>query len=238
VAAAGKGQAVPVRLAAHYQVQIHEDLAQSLSRHQLGVYEVAWLDGILAHPGAAGAGADEGGAAAANSQATATSEESKLEQLVMELVPVGSVAAVAAAAGMAGNAAAGVAALASSGSTATPAAIAAAACAAAGAAAAEAMEINTDSDAAVTAGEQQEAVDAACGDHGGIFIGNVKLSEVKQALASVGISSEFRGGGRLVVGSSLVVRRDGAEGQLLMEGPLCEDYFRVRDVVYGLYNVC
>eukprot|EP00775_Hariotina_reticulata_P011969 gene11969-12112_t len=90
----------------------------------------------------------------------------------------------------------------------------------------------------VTTGEQQEAVDAACGDHGGIFIGNVKLSEVKQALANVGTPSEFRGGGRLVVGGSLVVRRDGPEGQLLMEGPLCEDYFKVRDVVYKLYNVC
>jgi hypothetical protein len=52
------------------------------------------------------------------------------------------------------------------------------------------------------------------------------------------IGRSWFGSWRLVVGGSLVVRRDAPDGQLLMEGPLCEDYFTVRDVVYSQYNVC
>ena len=94
-----------------------------------------------------------------------------------------------------------------------------------------------DGDAAAAAAAADMAA-AAGGDHGGIFLGDVKLSEVKQALAAAGIPCEFAAGGRLVVGGRLSVFRDATAGTLLLEGPLCEDYFAVRDVVYGQYNVC
>ena len=92
---------------------------------------------------------------------------------------------------------------------------------------------------------------------GGVFIGDVKLSEVKQALARAGIPSAFRAGKLLCAGAVVVSRSDGAGGggsgagggsagggsagagagagggALVIEGPLSEEYYRVRDVVYG-----
>lgn len=66
------------------------------------------------------------------------------------------------------------------------------------------------------------------GDHGGIFIGDVKLSEVKQALAKAGISSAFRAGKLLCAGAVVVSRGAGGdEGVLEIEGPLSDDYFRM-----------
>eukprot|EP00877_Chromochloris_zofingiensis_P014690 jgi/Chrzof1/9475/Cz04g04140.t1 len=80
---------------------------------------------------------------------------------------------------------------------------------------------------------------ADAGGHGGIFIGDVKLSEVKQALAAAGIPSGFQSAGALLCAGSVLVRKaPDAEGQLVMEGPLSEDYFKVRDIVYGQYNIC
>ncbi|KAI8462590.1 MAG: beta-lactamase-like protein [Monoraphidium minutum] len=80
---------------------------------------------------------------------------------------------------------------------------------------------------------------AAGGDHGGIFIGDVRLSEVKQALAKAGIASAFRAGKLLCAGAVVVGRGAGGDdGVLEIEGPLSDDYYRVRDVVYGQYQVC
>lgn len=94
-------------------------------------------------------------------------------------------------------------------------------------------------DADMAMGDEAAGDAGVLGDHGGIFIGDVKLSEVKQALAAAGIASEFRAGGVLVCAGVVRVRRgEGGEGQLLMEGPLCDMYYAVRDVVYGQYNIC
>jgi hypothetical protein len=136
-------------------------------------------------------------------------------------------------------------------------AAAAAAAPADGASAAEEGEGDADSNGAgggaaevalelVPAVRDQEDVDmagdagdaGALGDHGGIFIGDVKLSEVKEALAAAGIASEFRAGVLVCAGVVRVKRGEGGQGQLLMEGPLCDNYYAVRDVVYAQYNVC
>ncbi len=91
---------------------------------------------------------------------------------------------------------------------------------------------------------------AAAAQHGGIFIGNVQLSSLKQELAKQGISAEFRMAPAAEAGSSaveralmcagavLVRRAAGAEGRLVLEGPLSDDYYRVRDVVLSQFQVC
>lgn len=107
----------------------------------------------------------------------------------------------------------------------------------AAAAAGEAMELDEQPASQGPSEAAADQHDSSAGDHGGIFIGSVQLSEVKSALAKAGFVSEFRAG-KLVIGGMLVVKRDGPEGQLVLEGPLCDDYFKVRDVVYGQYNVC
>lgn len=62
-------------------------------------------------------------------------------------------------------------------------------------------------------------------------------AELKKALAVVGVASEFQGGALYCAGG-VVVRRAGEEGGLLVEGPLSEGYYHIRDVVYGQYHVC
>lgn len=75
------------------------------------------------------------------------------------------------------------------------------------------------------------------GAYGGIFIGDVKLSQLKRALTSAGIGSEFHAGGLYCDGNILVKRR-GEGGGLVLEGSMCDTYFKIRDIVYSQYHVC
>ena len=80
-------------------------------------------------------------------------------------------------------------------------------------------------------GEDAEAT------YGGVFIGDVRLSELKKALAAVGIRAEFHAGSLYCTGH-VVVRRRGEGGGLVLEGALSDAYYKVRDVVYGQYHIC
>ncbi|WIA39617.1 hypothetical protein OEZ86_005699 [Tetradesmus obliquus] len=240
------GETVTLPLAPSYPVAISSTLLHDLSKHALTsgniTYDVAWLDGeFSARPSSTASAEDESAAQAADGEpafillppGTAAAAQDALQQQQHSgggsLQGAGSLSAAAAAAAVNGeHFEAAAAADAVEGSSA----------AAAAAGGGEAMDVDGSAALDDAAAAAVAAAAAAVGDHGGIFIGDVKLSEVKQALAAVGVPSEFRPGGRLVVGGSLVVRRDGPKGQLLMEGPLCEDYFKVRDVVYSQYNVC
>jgi hypothetical protein len=96
-----------------------------------------------------------------------------------------------------------------------------------------------------------------------VFLGDVQLSEVKQALARAGVASAFRAGKLLCTGAVVVGRSAGAGGAaggaaagaagatsaaqqqqqagppaLTIEGPLSDEYYRVRDAVYKQYQVC
>jgi len=66
----------------------------------------------------------------------------------------------------------------------------------------------------------------------------VRLSDLRLALGQAGIGAEFRSGRLVCAGGRVTVRRADAGGELLLEGPLCEDYYAVRDVVYRQYHVC
>eukprot|EP00887_Chlorella_sp_A99_P003905 scaffold11.g3905.t1 len=88
-----------------------------------------------------------------------------------------------------------------------------------------------------------EALGEASGAYGGVFIGNVRLSELRRALAAAGIPSEFAGGA-LYCGGRVVVRRGGGgggggsgEGGLVVEGALGPEFYRVREVVYQQYHL-
>lgn len=259
------GQDVSVRLVSSYRVCISQELLASLSRHQLGDYEVAWLDGMLAaasvddpnaDAAAAAASAEEEGqdAAAAGAAADGTggaggsSEEQQQqepkprvhwmdeEKLLMLMPPAAGPAAAGDGAAEPGPGMSSSMDLDAAGSVVTElAALPPSAAAAAAAAAYGGIEGlgPSGSSAASTAVEAERAV----GDHGGIFIGDVKLSNLNQALAKAGLPSQFVAG-RLLVKGSLLVSRQGDDGQLMVEGPLCDDYFKVRDVVYSLYNIC
>jgi hypothetical protein len=57
------------------------------------------------------------------------------------------------------------------------------------------------------------------------------------ALAESGIGADFYQGSLLCTGNVLV-KKGGQEGELLLEGPLGEEFYRIRDVVYNQYHVC
>lgn len=72
---------------------------------------------------------------------------------------------------------------------------------------------------------------------------NSRATELKQALAAAGIASEFHAGALYCAGHVVVRRRqpgggDDDGGGLLVEGALSEDYYRIREVVYGQYHIC
>jgi hypothetical protein len=237
----GTGETVTMPLAPSYPVAISSALLQGLSKHTLTsgniTYDVAWLDGEISaranNTGSTGDASAPGSNSGAAAAAAAAVQGMDADPAFI-LLPPGSTAAAQDSSQQQQQ---------HSGGSVLQGAGSAAAAAAANDEHVDGVEaMDIDRAAAASSGGSvasrlDDAAAAVVGDHGGIFIGDVKLSEVKQALAAVGVPSEFRGG-RLVVGGSLVVRRDGPEGQLLMEGPLSDDYFKVRDVVYSQYNVC
>jgi cleavage and polyadenylation specificity factor subunit 2 len=60
---------------------------------------------------------------------------------------------------------------------------------------------------------------------------------LKAALAEKGIASEFLEG-QLVCSGSVTVKRTDEDAGVILEGPLSEEYYRIRSVLYGQYHVC
>ena len=69
-----------------------------------------------------------------------------------------------------------------------------------------------------------------------LFAGNVRLSRLKQALADAGIAAQWQAG-TLVCGK-VIVKASPEDGEVHLEGPLAEDFFRVREIVHAQYHVC
>ena len=69
------------------------------------------------------------------------------------------------------------------------------------------------------------------------YAGDVRLSEVRKALGEAGITADWHGG-MLVCSGMVTIKVGNQDGQVKLEGSLCDDYFRIRDVVYGQYHVC
>ena len=78
---------------------------------------------------------------------------------------------------------------------------------------------------------------------GDVFVGEVKLSNLKRALGKIGIASDFQNGGLYCVGSDgdavFVKRNDTGSGSggLIVEGQICDGYYAIRDVIYAQYNL-
>jgi cleavage and polyadenylation specificity factor subunit 2 len=77
----------------------------------------------------------------------------------------------------------------------------------------------------------------AAARHAGVFIGDVRLSELRGALAVAGVASEFHGGALHCEGRVVVRRAPGGGGGLLLEGAPGAGYHRVRGVVYAQFRV-
>ncbi|XP_022244624.1 cleavage and polyadenylation specificity factor subunit 2-like isoform X3 [Limulus polyphemus] len=73
-----------------------------------------------------------------------------------------------------------------------------------------------------------------CG-HPSMFINELKLSDFKQVLLRNGIQAEFSGG--VLYCNSVVAIRKNEAGRINLEGCLCEDYYKVRDLLYEQYAI-
>ncbi|CAN4085894.1 unnamed protein product [Withania somnifera] len=76
--------------------------------------------------------------------------------------------------------------------------------------------------------------------HKTVLVGDMKMSDFKQFLASKGIQVEF-GGGALRCGEYVTIRKVGdasqkvgaAIQQIVLEGPLSEEYYKIREYLYS-----
>ncbi|MBN3325443.1 CPSF2 factor, partial [Atractosteus spatula] len=71
--------------------------------------------------------------------------------------------------------------------------------------------------------------------HQAVFINEPRLSDFKQVLLREGIQAEFVGG--VLVCNNLVAVRRTETGRIGLEGCLCEDYYKIRELLYQQYAV-
>ncbi|WCJ30781.1 Cleavage and polyadenylation specificity factor subunit 2 [Euphorbia peplus] len=79
--------------------------------------------------------------------------------------------------------------------------------------------------------------------HNSVLVGDLKMADFKQFLASKGVQVEFAGGA-LRCGEYVTLRKvgnisqkGGGSGtqQIVIEGPLCEDYYKIREYLYSQF---
>ncbi|TKR72525.1 hypothetical protein L596_019958 [Steinernema carpocapsae] len=71
--------------------------------------------------------------------------------------------------------------------------------------------------------------------HQAVFINDPRLSDMKQFFAQEGFQAEFSCG-VLYVNNVVSIRRNEA-GKFHVEGCLCEDYYKIRDIVYNQFAI-
>ena len=67
-----------------------------------------------------------------------------------------------------------------------------------------------------------------------IVIGDVKLSELRRSLSihHSSIKTEFTSTGDLICNGKILVKKDQSSGQIFLEGPLCKEYYQIRNLFY------
>lgn len=68
--------------------------------------------------------------------------------------------------------------------------------------------------------------------------GDVLLTDLRSEVIALGMKAEYSahaGYSQLIINGRIVVRKDQESGQINVEGPLCQDFFKVRQVVCGQY---
>ncbi len=75
-------------------------------------------------------------------------------------------------------------------------------------------------------------------EHPAIFLGDVKLNDFKTVLQQQGFRTEFRRG-VLVVNGTVALRKEEKEGRsdIKIDGMLCEDYYKVRELLYSQFKI-
>lgn len=72
--------------------------------------------------------------------------------------------------------------------------------------------------------------------HHTVFVNELKLSDFKQVLMRAGVQAEFSAGVLYCNNGMLAVRRNEA-GRINLEGCLCDDYYKIRELLYEQYAI-
>ncbi|KAK4320479.1 hypothetical protein Pmani_008645 [Petrolisthes manimaculis] len=72
--------------------------------------------------------------------------------------------------------------------------------------------------------------------HQPVFINDIRLSEFKQVLSRAGISSEFNAGILWCANGTLALKKQDS-GSISLEGPLSQDYYAIRELLYAQYAI-
>ena len=72
--------------------------------------------------------------------------------------------------------------------------------------------------------------------HPAVFLGHFQPMDLQQHLLASGIACEIVGGVLVCCGGAVNVRKLNAT-QISIQGALCEEYFRIRDVLYDQYEI-
>eukprot|EP00730_Choanoeca_flexa_P000243 TRINITY_DN10111_c0_g1_i3.p1 TRINITY_DN10111_c0_g1~~TRINITY_DN10111_c0_g1_i3.p1 ORF type:complete len:744 (+),score=211.36 TRINITY_DN10111_c0_g1_i3:109-2340(+) len=71
-------------------------------------------------------------------------------------------------------------------------------------------------------------------EHQAVFVGDLKLSELRKVLHGKNMEAEFSKG-TLICADKVQVSLDPSRQGLLIDGPLCPEYYAIRDIVYGQF---
>ncbi|XP_053613296.1 probable cleavage and polyadenylation specificity factor subunit 2 [Plodia interpunctella] len=72
--------------------------------------------------------------------------------------------------------------------------------------------------------------------HAAAFVNSVRLSELRAAVAKLGLSAEFSGGALECCNGTLAIRRL-ENGRVALEGVLSEEYYKVRELLYDQFAI-
>jgi len=95
------------------------------------------------------------------------------------------------------------------------------------------LSSNADGTALVTTNDA--IMKKASSQPGSVFLGDLRLSDFRQALAQQGIAAEFADGVLVCANGRVTVRKDGEK--LVVEGSLSQDYFDIRQILYSQYQI-
>lgn len=71
--------------------------------------------------------------------------------------------------------------------------------------------------------------------HTSVYINEPRLSDFKQVLNKAGIQAEFAGG--VLICNNVVAVRRNETGRVGLEGAVCDDYYKIRELLYQQYAV-
>jgi len=75
--------------------------------------------------------------------------------------------------------------------------------------------------------------------HTAVFLGNIKFAELKRFLITKGHNADFHGGIMVCDDRRVTIRKEVNEkrAKIRVQGTLCSQYFKVRDLIYEQYSI-